>query len=137
MRPVILQLLICRNTAFALCVAQNSRKLHQKCTKCSKQLLITLAQEDHRFLSGFLNSNIGYFWLKTVYINPPHVTKTKMLTNFTESLILQRLRSLCFSRGITQQILRKNLTNITDLKDVLPRLLTDKQKLQQFQPLKP
>jgi hypothetical protein len=68
------------NDAFALRLASNLGKLHWKHIKCSKQLLVTVLKEEHRLLSGFLNSNMGKIWFKivSIQVSTPHVAQMKM-----------------------------------------------------------
>jgi hypothetical protein len=65
--------------AFASSFASNSGKLHWKCRKCSKQLLVTMPMEEYGYLSGSLNSNVGKLQLKIVSVQvvPPYITHTK------------------------------------------------------------
>jgi len=79
--------------------------LKEHVTCCSK--LKKIASEMHKMLKTAFDDNTtgrtqtfewvskfkhGKLWVENcVYIIPPQVTKTKMLTNFAESLILQKL----------------------------------------------
>lgn len=45
----------------ALSCPSKLRRLHHKRVKCSNHLLVTISWEEHRLLSGFLNTNMGNF----------------------------------------------------------------------------
>jgi hypothetical protein len=56
------------NDALALSSAAYLGKLHQKCIKYSKQLLVTMTREEQRLLSDILDSNVGKIRLKIVSV---------------------------------------------------------------------
>jgi hypothetical protein len=56
----------CFKKHHTLSFAANSGKEHQKCMKCSKQLLLTMPWREHRLVMGFLFSNMVELWFKVV-----------------------------------------------------------------------